>query len=251
MAEESADLKKAASAKAHLGVMNEAHKAFHTKCSKIQEGVAEHCAKLAQLHQARAAEVTDHFSKLHKILGTADEIPNLAEEKPEPVSPEKEGTPSVIKEAGPVDQKEEVKESAEEKAKEAEAAKTAMIDELKKSMRMEFDQLLKGVLVGIIGEEKAEIVLKEAAQPVAKATVGIGDRGAVVLGAGPIMRTMPVAKNADISSTGLETPLAKEEPADVSKALLGDSAEALRLMKGTKASEVPATLVGLVGGMGR
>jgi hypothetical protein len=248
MADEKADLQKAASAKGHLGMMREASKAFHEKCAKVSDGLAEHHTKLSKLHQARTAEVTDHFTKLHKILGT-EEIENLADEKPEAINPEAGGTKDVSGVTAKVEKVEVEKVGVEKAAPVIDQA--ALIAELKKTMTAEFDQLLKGVLIGIIGEEKAKLALAEADEPVTKATPGIGDRSALSVGAGPVLRVMPVRKTDDAPTTGLDKPEVKEEPADIQKALSGDSAEALKLMKSSKASQVPTTLVGLVGGMGR
>jgi hypothetical protein len=239
-----------------------ARKSVAEHLAKGKELVAEHLDKMVKLHKANADAMTEHFGKMHKMLGVEEadsgEGANLGGTEPEAVDPTKKGTENERHVTGPV------KTDAS-----AELLKTvqAMQKQLN-GLKENFDtQLEKGINEGlqVVLTEMSKADVKNEEEPVpcpecgnekcscdskgkAKKAAGIGNRqDPVLFSSGPAIRVMPVTKNQDtlvFNNPTMPTAPTALTKAEIAEAINGQNPEAaLRMMKSARVvGGLPATL---------
>jgi len=231
MADQVDDLAKAASLTAHVTKMHKAHDDHHMSMAqhheamaKLHKGCVDHHMKMAKAHAARHDEASGHFGQLKKMLGS-EEV--MGSNEPKPVDPKAGATPNLLTQAETLSEGDVTK-----------IVETVTTSTMEKSIEKITEQVMKAVLVAMLGPEKVQEALKVAGANV-DAAKGIGDRTNL---APTKIKTVVVTKDQDLEE---DKPI--PEPIDARKALGGDVAAQLALMKGVKPVEVPATLVDAIG----
>jgi hypothetical protein len=188
-------------------------------------------AKAAKDLADAAAEFLKSVAPAEPVAAAAAPVVAAAAAPPTPVV----AAPAVVAAAAPVEKTYTAAELQDACTKAASDAANAAVQ-----------AVVKALTDG--GEGEPEVEKTHAA----KAAAGVGDRAqlpTVVANAGPAIRVMPVTKAQE--TTAAATP-AVEEPVDMQKALSGDKAEGLKLMRSAKPTNtVPQTVASAIGGRRR
>jgi hypothetical protein len=269
-------LQKAHSAGIHLARMAKAVSDYHTKASALSN---DFIGKAVALGKAHHDDMHAVVGKLHKILGAEEAGAGGDDDEPKPKDIEAEGTRSLITFDGKTISIDDLrKANAAAAAVAAGAAPTgavasgaaasgaaasgaasaltmadlekfhtdnlAKMGEMMNTFAETLVKSLAGVEEGASPSDGSDIQNRvEKTLPIGGGgpATGVGDRSdvqrPVVKGGGPTSMTKG-------QENGAQQPTAAvAEPVDVAKAISGDPVEALKLMKGSKPTELPNTLV--------